>query len=79
MIEMGLTYHCILISIGSLEVTTPPTKLKSAGLFGSEDEEDDMFFTPATKSIPKVTPNKIATHTKTMTQDQKDALRFVSG
>ena len=65
----------------------PPTATPKAaggeggGLFGSDDEGDDLFFTP-TKSLTKATPTAASTESQTsadksMTSDQKAALRYV--
>lgn len=51
---------------------------KGGGLFGSDDEEDDLFFStpskPLSKTTPKATPISAS---KPMTTDQKAALRYV--
>ncbi len=82
-------FHCIRIvfvvaAAVSADVEAPPppaTKAKSGGgvgLFGDDDDgdDDDLFFTP-TRTLPtkQALLAKPSSPPKTMTQDQKDALR----
>lgn len=54
--------------------THTATPSKTGGLFGSDDEDDDMFFTPSKPKAVDPKQSAPSSSAKKMTQAEKDAL-----
>ena len=64
---------CVFTALLHTAIPTAVETSKAGGLFGSDDEEDDMFFTPKKAALP--TTKSPSTAKKELSQTEKAALR----